>query len=196
LVLPHHGVHPTHISTRDANEKIINATPFQPTKAPPKSYQLLVKTHKLTIFLTALPSDTVASLKKEVLSALTSGVNKVDEVPRVTREEDFEISRMTKEKAKQLQTRPPPEYVPLDTSLVVKTHLSNWEVLFLQFRNELGARSLPHNVYKIYLSPPGELMPVEVTHSSLTYEDEEESQNVSLADASSTSKGKRKAPAE
>jgi hypothetical protein len=102
----------------------------------PALYHLLFKTHKLTIFLTASPRDTVASLKQEVLLALTARVNGVDGVPKVTTVDDFELCKLKDTKSKQI----PPEYTPVDPSLQIKPHLSNWEVLFLQFKDESGER--------------------------------------------------------
>ena len=106
----------------------------QPPKRPPKFYQLLIKTHKLTIALTVPQHATIALLKQEALSALTSEVNTLEEVPKVKREEDFEICKGKRGKTKDNAL----EYVPMDRSLAVESLLSNWETVFLQFRNESG----------------------------------------------------------
>ncbi|KAH7887479.1 hypothetical protein F5I97DRAFT_836836 [Phlebopus sp. FC_14] len=96
-------------------------------RAPPKAYQLLLKTHRLTIFLTVPQSSTVAALKEEALSALTAEVllsssapptpriptapgeddEMLDEegesggegLPRVKATPDFELCRAVKDKA-------------------------------------------------------------------------------------------------
>jgi len=150
-----------------------------PPKAPPKTYQILVKTHKLTILLTTSPTATVASLKAEALSALRSDVNQVEGVPKVTDEGDFEISRAIKERGKHTV-----EYEVLDESRKIKDALTKgWEVLFLQFRDSSG-----------------NLLPVDVTQPSLLDEEEEPPRTrpmpVPSLGETSTNKGKRKAPSE
>jgi hypothetical protein len=106
-------------------------TSSQPPRLQPKIYQLLFKTHKLTIFLTAPPSTTIASLKDEALSALVSDINQVENVPNVTTGDEFEICRGIKDKGKLTG-----EYEVLDTTKQIKdSSLANWEVLFLQFRD-------------------------------------------------------------
>ncbi|KZP21548.1 hypothetical protein FIBSPDRAFT_503321 [Athelia psychrophila] len=149
-----------------------------PAKAPPRIYQLLVKTHTLTIIITAEPKSTIASLKLDVLSALKADVNQVDDVPAIESEEDFEISQFPKARGKQgVQT-----YEVLRESATVAETCANWEVLFLQFRDASG-----------------KLMPVQVTQPSLFDEEEEEAprtRGMPASDAPSGNKGKRKAPEE
>ncbi|EGN92039.1 hypothetical protein SERLA73DRAFT_38043, partial [Serpula lacrymans var. lacrymans S7.3] len=99
----------------------------QPPRAQPKSYQILVKTHKLTIFLTVPHSNTIASLKEETLSALSADVTEIEDVPRVSKEEEFELCRAVKEKGKTTV-----QYEVLQPSQSV-SNLTNWEVLYLQF---------------------------------------------------------------
>lgn len=50
--------------------------------------------------ITVPPSTTVAELKEEALSALTSDVNQVEDVPKISSEDDFEICRAIKDKGK------------------------------------------------------------------------------------------------
>ncbi|KAH7931324.1 hypothetical protein BV22DRAFT_1077247 [Leucogyrophana mollusca] len=145
-----------------------------PPRALPKAYQILVKTHQLTIFLTASQSATIASLKEEVLSALSSDVNEVEDVPQVSSLDEFELCRAVKDKGK-ITT----QYETLDGSQPVKGVLSNWEVIYLQFRDEAG-----------------NLLPVEVSQPSLLDDDEEETRPRAQATPSLDSpvgKGKRKA---
>jgi len=147
----------------------------QPPKAQPKIYQLLFKTHKLTILLTTPPNTTIASLKTEILSALSSDVNQVEDVPKVTDERAFEISRAVKDRGKNTL-----QYEVLERSQTVKDTLTNWEVLFLQFRDRSG-----------------KLLPVEVTQPSLLDEDDEEPpRNRPAQEPMPVNKGKRKAPEE
>jgi len=146
-----------------------------PPKAQPKIYQLLLKTHKLTIFITTEPATRIASLKAEALSALSSEVNQVEDVPKVMNERDFEISRAVKDKGKKTV-----QYEVLEGSQTVKDTLTNWEVLFFQFRDQSG-----------------NLLPVKVTQPSLLDDDDEEPPRSRLVtEPSPVNKGKRKAPEE
>jgi len=149
-----------------------------PPKAAPKIYQLLVKTHTLTIMITAEPKTTIASLKMEVLSALKADVNQVPDVPKVEEVGEFEISQIPKARGK-----PGTQYEILRESATVAETVTNWEILFLQFKDASG-----------------KLIPVEVTQPSLLGDDEEEEVPRTRAmpsnDAPSGSKGKRKAPDE
>jgi hypothetical protein len=74
---------------------------------------------------------TIASLKQEAYAALTSDVNQVEDVPLVTSKDDFEICKARPRRTER-------EYEVLNESLVVKSCLSNWENLFIQFRDESG----------------------------------------------------------
>lgn len=114
------------------------------------------------------PSTTVASLKDEVLSALVSDVNQeVDEIPSITSQMDFEISKSTKGKGRNPNPNPilppnpdtpvatAPEYEVLDVSKEVREcGLSNWENLFLQFRDASGEWPLNHPSRVLCLSWP------------------------------------------
>ena len=168
----------------------------QPPRAQPRIYQLLLKTHKLTIFITISPNATIASLKTEALSALSSDVNQVEDVPKVTNERAFEICRMRGKQSVQ--------YEVLEASQTIEGTVTNWEVLFFQFRNQSGKSAvtasstiLPlvnacvptnnkNDVYSLPRLNIGKLLPVHVTQPSLLDEDDEVPIN----------KGKRKAPEE
>ncbi|OAX43251.1 hypothetical protein K503DRAFT_862419 [Rhizopogon vinicolor AM-OR11-026] len=139
-----------------------------PPRVAPKSYQILVKTHQVTIFLTVPQSATIASLKDEALSALTSRVATDDEsFPHVSSTNDFELARTAKEKEK---SRSGVTYEVLESDKSIRGLLTNWEVLYFQFRDE-----------------ESNLMPVEVSQPSLVDDEEEELP---------VNKGKRKAPSE
>ncbi|KAJ6615626.1 hypothetical protein B0H10DRAFT_57217 [Mycena sp. CBHHK59/15] len=143
------------------------------TLTQPKIFQVLIKTHKLTVLTTVAPTITVGSLKAEVLSALSDDVNQADDVPQVSALEDFELSKGVKERGKLNG-----EYQLLeDTDLQLKeAGVTNWEVLFVQFRDPTS----------------GELQPVVF----VPFEDDEDdvpSQPPPPAAESSTSRGKRKA---
>ena len=120
----------------------------QPPKGQPKIYQLLFKTHTLTIFITTQPTTTIASLKTEILSALSSDVNQVEDVPKVTDEEEFEISRAVKDKGKRTV-----QYQVLESSETVKSTLTNWEVVFLQFRDTSGESVVVSMISPLSMSP-------------------------------------------
>ncbi|OJA08007.1 hypothetical protein AZE42_01090 [Rhizopogon vesiculosus] len=139
-----------------------------PPRVAPKSYQILVKTHQVTIFLTVPQSATIASLKDEALSALTSRVATDDEnFPHVSSTNDFELARAAKEKEK---SRSGVTYEVLESDKSIRGLLANWEVLYFQFRDE-----------------ESNLIPVEVSQPSLVDDEEEELP---------VNKGKRKAPSE
>lgn len=108
-------------------------TKLQPPKAPPKIYHLLLKTHTLTILITTQPNTTIASLKSEALSALKADVNQTEDVPTVSDEGDFEISRAVKGKGGQTG-----QYEVLEETQTVKGSLTPWENVFLQFRDSSG----------------------------------------------------------
>ncbi|OCH88325.1 hypothetical protein OBBRIDRAFT_795378 [Obba rivulosa] len=154
---------------------------MKPNRPPPRTYVLQIKTHKLSIVLAADKETTVGSLKTEVLSALQAPVldapagptsMHVDEdpewaVPKITGVGDFELSRALKERG-----RPTGRYEVLDTATRIQSALTNWEYVFVQFRDENGT-----------------LQPVKVSLPALLDEDEED-QEAALAAAR---KGKRKA---
>ncbi|KAF9238814.1 hypothetical protein BU15DRAFT_47316 [Melanogaster broomeanus] len=153
---------------------------LQPPRAPPKTYQLLLKTHKLTIFLTVHQSSTIEAIKHEALSALTSDDEGDEvEVPRVKSTEDFELCRAVKDKGKtNAMLSTPTSYDTLDPSNPIKGLLSNWEVLYVQFRDE-----------------EGNLMPVNVSQPSLLDDEDEDPRRAAPAPDSpvAVGKGKRKA---
>lgn len=186
----------------------------KPQRAPPKAYQLVLKTHKLTIFLTVHQSSTIADLKEEALSALTSTVllssapgeddmmdegNGNTEVPRVQSTEDFELCRAVKDKGRSNAASSAVSYEILDPSTPIKGLLSNWETLCVQFRDEDGMFSFTLSSNNSACSPtPGNLLPVEVSQPSLLDEEDEESRWTLPTSESpaAVGKGKRKAPPE
>ncbi|KAI0329531.1 hypothetical protein GY45DRAFT_1304563 [Cubamyces sp. BRFM 1775] len=147
-----------------------------PPRHQPKNLILLFKTHKLTVFLTLPGTSTVAEAKAEALTALTSSVlqnpephpelmDEDDEewkVPRVSSVDDFELARVAK-----AQGRPTGRYEKLDPTAQLKNVVSNWDPIFVQFRDESG-----------------ELLPVKVSIPPISPEEYEDP---------STQKGKRKA---
>lgn len=94
----------------------------------------MAKTHQITIFLTVPQSATIALLKDEALSALTSRVATEDEsFPHVSSTSDFELARAVKEKEK---SRSGVIYEVLEPGKSIKGLLANWDVLYFQFRDE------------------------------------------------------------
>ncbi|KAI9064846.1 hypothetical protein FKP32DRAFT_1591069 [Trametes sanguinea] len=146
-----------------------------PPRAQPTNFILLLKTHKLTVFLTFPNTSTVADVKKEALDALTSSVLANPEpnpevmdddseewaVPRVSSVDDFELARAVK-----AQGRPTGRYEKLDVNAQLKSVVANWDPIFVQFKGEDGA-----------------LLPVKVSIPPISPEDYEDP---------STQKGKRK----
>ncbi|KAJ7784079.1 hypothetical protein B0H16DRAFT_1491293 [Mycena metata] len=102
-----------------------------PPRTVPKVFQVLVKTHKLTVLTTVAPTISVAELKDEILSALSSDVNQVDGVPRVSAPRDFELCKAVQERGK-----PTGDYQLLgELSLSLRdAGVANWEPLFVRFR--------------------------------------------------------------
>ena len=99
---------------------------------------------------------TIADLKEEALSALTSdvvanphvevdiGLPEVDpqwEVPQVTSVDDFELCKAVKERG-----RPTGQYEPLSPDATVKQSVPNWESLYIQFKNKQGTSRSRHTV--------------------------------------------------
>lgn len=143
---------------------------------------------------------------------MKADVNQTEDIPTVSDEGDFEISRAVKSKSAHN-----PQYEVLEETQTVKGSLTPWENVFLQFRDSSGkwpaliplALARPFHVtsyvhYRsntdVYCPVPislGTLLPVEVTLPSLVDEDDEEPpRRPPPEESSSTSKGKRKAPPE
>jgi len=153
-----------------------------PLRQPhPKIFQVLVKTHKLTIFLT-LPNETAISVVKEqVLSAFLDDVFKdIRDVPRVAGLDDFVLSREVIERGQHTS------FEVLTNDQLLRDVVGNWAVLFVQFKDDSDR-----------------LQPVEVTIPSLTDDEDEISgtpnARINLAmdiddtlEESSVRKGKRK----
>ncbi|KAJ8588915.1 hypothetical protein M405DRAFT_768377 [Rhizopogon salebrosus TDB-379] len=122
-----------------------------PPRVAPKSYQILVKTHQVTVFLTVPQSATIAVLKDEALSALSSRVATEDEnFPHVSSTDDFELARKEKSRSGVI-------YDALEPEKNIRGLLANWEVLYFQFRDE-----------------ESNLMPVDVSQPALVDDEEEE----------------------
>lgn len=163
---------------------------LQPQRVPPKAYQILVKTHQVTVFLTVPHSATIAMLKDEALSALTSRVATQDEsLPHVNSTSEFELARAVKEKEK---SRSGVTYEVLEPDKSIRSLLANWEVLYFQFRDEESESTTCCLAFLVVLQLDlngcqGNLMPVEVSQPSLIDDEEDEPP---------VNKGKRKAPSE
>ncbi|TBU33023.1 hypothetical protein BD311DRAFT_749064 [Dichomitus squalens] len=152
-----------------------------PPRAPPKTFILLVKTHKLTVLISVPSTSTVADIKTEALDALQSPVMDAPnphaefamdeddsgewEVPKVATTDDFELARQVKEKG-----RPTGRYEKLEDGAQLKSVLSNWDSVFIQFKD-----------------PNGGLQPVKVSLPPIFAEEEED------PSLSAARKGKRKA---
>jgi len=123
-----------------------------PSKSHPNIFQVLVKTHKLTVFI-ALPNETpISVVKEQVLSAFTDDVFKgIHDVPNVSDLDDFVLSREVVERGHGTSS-----YDVLTDSQKLKDVVGNWAVLFVQFKDDSG-----------------KIRPVEVTIPSLADEEED-----------------------
>ncbi|THH30324.1 hypothetical protein EUX98_g3848 [Antrodiella citrinella] len=170
-----------------------------PPKVQPKTYILSVKTHKVTFFITASQTSTIASLKAEVLSALQapvltsptpapfSGTAAMDvddaeewKVPTVSSEDEFELCRAIKDKGK-----PSGRYERMEGRTTIKASFVNWDMVFVQFKD----------------TEKGIFHPVKVSLPSMLEDDEDEQPEApppppppqDEAEMSAVRKGKRKA---
>ncbi|KAF8740111.1 hypothetical protein AX14_008530 [Amanita brunnescens Koide BX004] len=131
-----------------------------PLRAVPKIHQLLIRTHKLTIFLTLPPSTTIAQVKEEALSALSSDVYQahaeIDGTPVVASVDDFELCRATRENDRNPRsTGTGLIYEVLDKRRALRDYgFASWETIFFKFKSE-----------------DGELFPVTVTIPSVDDDD-------------------------
>ncbi|KAJ7265462.1 hypothetical protein B0H12DRAFT_1180061 [Mycena haematopus] len=117
-----------------------------PPRTNAKIYQVLIKTHKLTILTTVAPTISVAALKAEVLSALTDDVNTLEDVPRPKNVRDFELCRAVKDRGK-----PTGEYHPLEDGQAVAPRRG---------RGELGAAVRPISRSGLGRPPSSRIRPV------------------------------------
>lgn len=135
-------------------------------------------------------------------------------MPQISDEADFEISQAVKGKNKQSV-----QYEVLEETATVMNTMTNWEVLFIQFKDPSGKSFPPFcptslgtmfggharllqkkDVYWLLVAHAGKLLPVKVTQPSLLEDEEEDlprSRPVPSTDeAPPLNKGKRKAPDE
>lgn len=96
----------------------------------PKTYQLMIKTHKTTIFFPAPQEWTFAQVKEKVLSALTQFGEEQD-VPKITSIDDFELClcrRIDKKMSFEL----------IDPSKHIKeVYVAKpWEYAYIKFRDQ------------------------------------------------------------
>ncbi|KAK0447783.1 hypothetical protein EV421DRAFT_1788127 [Armillaria borealis] len=111
-----------------------------PPRQPPKVYQLLLRSHKMTIFLTRTPTST-PSLR------YCPTVN-LNDVPKVTGVDDFEICKLLRGRD---AVGPIPQYEILDHSKAIKDcGILNWEILYFQFRDEVTGDLQPVT----FIQPP------------------------------------------
>jgi len=144
---------------------------------------VLIKTHKLTIFL-SLPNVTaISAVKEQVISAFSDDVFKgIRGVPTIRNADDFVLSREVVERG-----RGTASHEVLTDDQFLRDVVGDWAVLFIQFKNESG-----------------EIQPVDVTIPSLADDDDDVSGMTSAGidlemdvdetpEESSVRKGKRKA---
>ena len=122
------------------------------------------------------------------------------EVPRVESTEEFELCRAVKDKGKSnaASSTSPPAYETLNPSMPIKGLLSNWEMLYVQFRDEDGMFFLLSSNFILLTDSKGNLLPVQVSQPSLLDEEDEEPRRAPPVSEPpvAVGKGKRKAPPE
>lgn len=85
------------------------------------------------------PSTTIASLKEEALSALTSGLNEEEGIPSVSSIDEFELCRVIRSKQKDKER----DYDVLEAESSIKSSkLGSWETLYIQFKDAQGEHPL------------------------------------------------------
>lgn len=122
------------------------------------------------------------------------------ELPRVGSTEDFELCRVVRDRGRlnaTLSAPAPVLYEALNPSTPIKGLLSNWETLYVQFRDEEGMLSFCSPIAFCSLIP-GNLLPVQVSQPTLLDEEDEEPRRAPPIPESPlpVGKGKRKAPPE
>lgn len=112
--------------------------PHKPPRSLPKILQVLVKTHKLTVFL-ALPNETaISAVKEQVLSAFLDDVFKgIHDVPKISGSGDFVLSREVMERGQDTAS-----YEVLTDNQLLRDVVGDWAVLFIQFKDDAGARNI------------------------------------------------------
>lgn len=95
-----------------------------------------MKTHKLTVFL-ALPNETtILAVKEQALSAFLDDVFKgIHGVPKISRLDDFVLSR-------EVMERSTASYEILKDDQLLRDVMGNWGNLFVQFKDNSGARNV------------------------------------------------------
>ena len=129
-----------------------------------------MKTHRLTVFL-ALPNETtISAVKEQVLSAFTDDVFKgIQDVPNVSALDDFVLSREVVERGQGTSS-----HDILTDNQKLKDVVGNWAVLFVQFKDDSGARNDSlHQFIRPSSICPGNIRPIEVTIPSLADDDED-----------------------
>lgn len=143
----------------------------------PKIHQLLIRTHKLTIFLTLPPSTTIAQVKEEALSALSSDVYQahaeIDGTPVVASVDDFELCRATRENDRNPRsTGTGLIYEVLDKRRALRDYgFASWETIFFKFKSEDGMSVFHAWIFPTKYKIIGELFPVTVTIPSVDDDD-------------------------
>jgi len=136
-------------------------------RGPPKIFQILVKTHKLTVFLSLPNTATFSEVKKEVMDALLDDVAESLKVPKPTNLDEFAIA----------VDKGSSTFKTVDDGARLVDTVRNWDRVYIQFKDE-----------------DGELLPVTVTLPS--FEDEEDetgAMNIDIPGESEVKRGKRKA---
>ncbi|KZT36694.1 hypothetical protein SISSUDRAFT_929194 [Sistotremastrum suecicum HHB10207 ss-3] len=140
-------------------------------RGPPKVYQLTLKTHKVSIILNVPKETKIKELKDQAFAAIQQFADVEDELPKISSTKDFELC-----KAVMIGRKPTGQYTDLKEDDTVKAMLSNWERVYLRFRDSMGL-----------------LEPVKVAFPPIQADDDDE-EDMSLPPPETTIdlKGKRK----
>jgi hypothetical protein len=111
-------------------------------------------------------------VKEQVLSAFLDDIFKgIHDVPQISGLDDFVLSREVTERGKDTAS-----YEVLTDDQVLKNVVGSWAVLFVQFKDDSGARDVTvsdqFHWTELHMSP-GQIQPVEVTIPSLMDDEDE-----------------------
>jgi hypothetical protein len=115
----------------------ITTDSLQPLRPHPKVFQVLVKTHKSTIFL-SLPNVTAISAVKEQVFQLSRMMFSRESVGYPA----FEMWTTLCYRERSWKGEGAPRYEVLTDDQLLRDIVGDWAVLFMQFKNESGAYNL------------------------------------------------------
>jgi hypothetical protein len=131
------ALHTWYVVSQTPDGVYITTDSLQPLRPHPKLFQVLVKTHKLTIFLTLPNVTAISTVKEQVISAFSDDVFKgIRGVPKIRDMDDFVLSREVMERGRGSS------FEVLTDDQLLRDIVGDWAVLFVQFKNESGTPDL------------------------------------------------------